>query len=210
MIRIGHRRSGTVPRQPGGHQRGVISIELALVALLLFVMLAGAFDYGQGWRSGLAVNEAARTGARVGSARGTERDADYYALSGAKAALASSGKLEGVQRVVIFQGTGVSSKPPQTCLDATPSGPCHVFTGDGFRDDWESAAYDEATTANGCLEDAVLKNWCPTDRNGVQLSADYVGVHIVYRHEYFFPVLGDGTDVARTAVMRIEPKIEDH
>lgn len=47
----------------------------------------------------MAVNEAARTGARTGSGVGPDRLADYYALSGAKSALESSGKLDRVQRV---------------------------------------------------------------------------------------------------------------
>ena len=59
------------------------------------------------------------------------------------------------------------------------------------------------------LNIANPRNFCPTLRvNTPQGSAQYLGVYVRIRHNYLFPILGSGTDVSRTAVMRIEPKAE--
>ncbi len=123
---------------------------------------------------------------------------------GAKAALQSSGKLDKVVRVVIFKADA-TGKVPSACTTGTAP-TCEVLTGDQFRSNWELSTYQDATDASGCLKVAASKNWCPTSRSQVQASADYYGVWIKMRHPYEFPLMGSGTDVARTAVMRVEPE----
>lgn len=190
------------PFRPG--ERGAILVELSFVALFMLTLFAGTYDLGQGWRSGLAVNEASRAAARVGSARGKNLDADYAALAGAKAALQSSGKLDQVVRVVIFKADS-TGKVPTACTTGTAA-TCEVLTGDQFRTNWEQSTYQNATETSGCLKVASSKNWCPASRNQVQATADYYGVWIKIRHPYEFPILGSGTDISRTAVMRVEPE----
>ena len=143
-----------------------------------------------------------RRSCRVGS--GKNRDADYAALSGAKAALKSSGKLNLVERIVVFKATATGKVPP-ACVTGSATG-CEVITGVNFRTNWETSTYTVATDSKGCLVIATSKNWCPTDRVNIQASADYYGVWIKLRHKYEFRLLGTGTDVARTTVMRIEPE----
>lgn len=200
---VGHERRRFRPFRPG--ERGAVVVELAIVSLFLATLFAGTYDLGQAWRSGLAMNEASRTAARVGSARGKSRDADYAALSGAKAALQSSGKLDKVERVVIFKADA-TGKVPSACITGSGTN-CQVITGANFRSSWEASDYTIATTATGCMQMATSKNWCPTTRNTVQSTADYYGVWIKMRHPYEFPILGSGTDIARTAVMRLEPEV---
>lgn len=201
--RPGRERGRVRPFTPG--ERGAVIVELAIVSLFLITLFAGTYDYGQAWRSGLAINEATRTAARVGSARGKARDADYAALSGAKSALLSSGKLDQVERVVIFKANA-DDKVPEVCKTGTSS-LCQVLTGAQFRSNWEASAYTAVTDANGCLTVATSKNWCPTTRVTVQNTADYYGIWIKMRHPFEFPILGSGTDVARTAIMRLEPEV---
>ena len=196
-----------VARRKQSGERGAGIIEFALVALLLLTLSAGAYDYGQAWRTGLTVNEAARTGARVGSAGGTDRAADFNALSGLKASLASSGKLDDVVRVVVFRSDEPDGRVPEPCkLGSTNA--CQVIPGDDFSNtNWESDL-TTATLANGCLQIATAQNWCPTTRNNNQNLAEFYGVWVQLRHDFMFPVMGSGTDVERTAVMRLEPKVE--
>ena len=94
-MKLGHHRARPAalgrPARHGvgcGGAAGAALVELAFVALFIATISAGAYDYGMAYREALAVNEAARTGVRTGSALGTNWQADYYALSGAKAALA--------------------------------------------------------------------------------------------------------------------------
>lgn len=185
---------------------GAVLIEFALVAMFLVVLMMGAYDYGQGWRAGLAVNEATRTGARVGSAMGRDRLADYYILSGAKAALDSSGRLGSVERVVIFRATSANGRVPDACKSATTIGTgthCNVMTGDEFRGAFTESNF-HATT--GCfIGPATRQRWCPNARSQVQASADYVGIWITYTHDHHFGFLSESSTVARQTVMRLEP-----
>ncbi len=187
-------------------ERGAVIVELAFVAVFLLVVIAGTFDYGQAWRAGLAINEASRTAARVGSAQGTTRAGDFNALSGAKAALVTNGRLNDVERVVVFRA-GADGKVPTTCKTGSTTA-CQVIKGDDFRTAWESQSVTAATTTEGCLRVAIAPNWCPTTRDNVQVTAEYYGVWIRYRYDHEFSVFGTSTTIERTTIMRLEPKVE--
>lgn len=222
MTRPGHHGPRDMGRRlPAGHrrgrtsERGVAMVELAFVAMLLLLMVAGTFDYGFAWRSGLAANEAARTGARVASGQGTSAGADYYALNGVRASLTASGQINNVKKIVIFRSTTANGRVPTTCLATAPSGACNVLTKAQLQA-LTSASYSivisadptVAPTGTGCLlaGSASLAGWCPNARIKVpQASADYVGVYVELFYKNQFPILGSGTTVTRTAVMRIEP-----
>ncbi|MCU1499355.1 MAG: pilus assembly protein [Acidimicrobiales bacterium] len=197
-------------RRPGtgrADERGGVLVEMALVSIFLLTLFAGTYDYGQAWRTGLAVNEAARTGARVGSAQGPVRQADYYALSGVKAALTSSGKIKDVTRVVVFKSTSADGSVPAACKTSSTTA-CQVITGAAFRTAWEKQPMATATTASGCLAIASSQNWCPTTRDNAQATSEWYGIWIQVRQNFEFVVFGSGTDVLRTAVMRIEPRVD--
>lgn len=207
-------RRHVIPARPAGerpvarprrrNQRGAALVEMALVALLLCTLSAGAFDYGMAWRAALATNEAARTAARTGSALGPNPQADWYALSGARAALKNSKQLNNVTKVVIFKSATADGAPPAECLTATSSSqPCTMINGSQFQG--MTASSFHATT--GCFTVASIKNWCPSSRNNVQLSADYYGIWIQVRYGHTFRILTSQTLIARDAVMRLEPTV---
>jgi hypothetical protein len=183
--------------------------------MLLCLLVAGVFDYGFAWRSGLAANEAARTGARVGSGQAVSRGADYYALNGLRASLVSSGEADRLVKVVIFKSSSANGKIPTSCTNATPSGTCNVLTKDQLMN-LSASSFDltisdnpaVAPTGSGCLKSgkALLAGWCPNVRsNSQETGADYYGVYVELRYKNQFPILGSGTTVRRTAVMRLEP-----
>jgi Flp pilus assembly protein TadG len=183
-------------------QRGAALVEFAMVALFLATISAGAFDYGMAWRVGLATNESARTGARVGSALGTNYLADWYALSGARAAIQNSGRLQDVQRVVIYRSDTVTGEVPAACTTATSTTEkCNILTGAQFR----SMTLSNINTTTGCITNATVANWCPSSRNNVQLTAEYYGVWIQTYYRNQFRLIAPGTTVNRDAVMRLEP-----
>ena len=83
MSTVRHRPSdGDLRGRGGWRERGAALIEFAFVCMLLVTLVAGAWDYGRGWRAGLSATEAARTGARVGSGQGKFIQADFAALTG--------------------------------------------------------------------------------------------------------------------------------
>jgi len=198
-VRLSHRPRFVPGRR--GHERGAVLVEFACVAIFLITLLAGAFDFGMAWRAGLAVTEAARAGARVGSSSGNNLAADRELLLSAQAALSSSGMLEDVQRVVVFNASNISAVPPACKIGTGTGQSCDALTGDQFSDLTGSSAYD----ANGCIVDSARKGFCPKIRNNVQLTAHYVGIWIQVQYHYQFGLLGSVKTIERTAIMRIEP-----
>lgn len=188
------------PRTRG--ERGAALVEFALVALFILSLIAGTYDLGQGWRASLAVNEAARTGARTASAMGTQPLADYYALSGARAALGNSNLLAHVERVVIYRSATANGEVPAQCKTAsTTSQPCNILTGAQFRTFTQTGF----NTTTGCFTAATVRNWCPSSRNNVQQTAQYFGIWIQVRKPKQFRFMGSHLTVSRDAVMRLEP-----
>lgn len=190
-------------------ESGAAVVEFALVGLFLFVLVGAAFDYGMAWRTGLGINEASRTGARVGSAMGDQPSTDYYILSGAKSALESSGKLDGVERVVIFRSAVADGTIPAVCKTATStSQECVIVDGATFQGEWSLSDFNSGAGEDGCFNLALSANWCPGDRESAQLDADYLGVWIRYRQDHFFPISGDRVMIERQSIMRLEPRVE--
>ncbi len=178
-----------------------------MVALLLVTLAAGAFDYGMGWRTGLAVTEAARSGARVGSSQGPNLNADFSLLSSVKAALASSNQIGKVDRVVIYRSATADGSVPANCkttTNATIPEDCNILKGTQLQS--LPASVTGATDANGCIVASQTKGWCPAERQDVQVQADYIGIWIRVRYDFQFRMLRSSTFVERSAVMRIEPK----
>jgi Flp pilus assembly protein TadG len=180
-------------------------VEFAFVALVIIVMAGGAFDYGMGWRMGLITNEAARAGARTGSSLGNDPLTDWYALSGARASLASGNRLANVQRVVVYASTTANGAVPASCTTGTTtSAQCNVLTGDQFR----ALVQGDFDLTNGCIKSgkATVTNWCSMSRSTVQLNALYYGVWIQTTYDRMFKLPSSTITVNRSAVMRIEPQ----
>ncbi len=196
-MRLGHHRTG---RGATRRDRGAVLVEMSFVAVVLIALLGAAFDFGMSWRAGLGVIEAARTGARVGSSQGNDIDADRALLTGMYSALASSGQLAKVDRVVLFKSTTTDGQVSAACINGT-SGSCNTFTGDQFR----AITSTSAISSTGCVTNSVRRGYCPTTRNQVQLTADYIGVWVRVKYDPLFPSIRP-MDIERTAVMRLEPK----
>ena len=187
-------------------QVGAALVEFAIVSMFLVLVAAGAFDYGMAWRVGLATNEAARTAARTGSGLGDNPLADWYAVSGAQAALKNSGRLQDVQRVIIYRADTATGAVPTACTTATSTTEkCIIFTGAQFR----ALTQASFSTTTGCPtgSKALVANWCPSSRNAVQLTAESYGVWIQTRYIPQFKMLGSSITVSREAVMRLEPEV---
>jgi hypothetical protein len=214
MIPAAARRRAERHRQDRG-ESGAGLVEFALVAMILLVLVASTFDYGFAWRAGLAANEGARSGARVGSSQSLSRGADYYALNSVRATLIASGAIDQVEKVVIFKSTTSNGRVPASCLLASPSGTCNVLTGAQLKaltlssyNLTISADPNVAPTGTGCLNSnaAMRVGWCPNARsNNQDTGADYYGLYVELKYPRKFQFPGSSIKVTRTAVMRLEP-----
>ena len=186
------RSLATIPRGrhavAGEVRSGAVIVELAIVSIFLLSLFAGTYDFGQAWRTGLAANEAARTGARVGSAHGPERDADFYG-----ALRASSGA--GVERSARRGRAG--RRLPVDTDNGRVAGACKTgslgLPGHHRRrlPDQLGGDLTSATITTGCLTIASPASWCPTTRDNVSPRPSHYGVWIKLRHDYEFPLLGE-------------------
>jgi len=212
--RLAHHPAATFAS--GGRRRsqhGIVFVELAFVGMFLTIFVAGVFDFGFAWRSGLAMTEATRAAARVGSSQGDSPGADYFAMTSMQASLVAASKMDDVQQVVIFPASTADGKVPTTCTTTSPTGVCNVLNGAQLKalnaNSFVTGTTDDPATGTGCLRGgsySMRAQWCPTSRSNVQASADYMGVWIKYRHRYLFPVMGSYKDITRTTVMRLEPE----
>lgn len=212
---VAHRRRRLVAAAHDRRQRGAGLVEFAFISMILVVLVASTFDYGFAWRAGLAVNESARAGARVGSGQAVSPGADYYALNSLRSSLISSGVVDQVTKVVIFKSTTTDGRVPSTCLTASPTGTCNVLTGAQLQA-LTASSYDLTISADpavkptgtGCLKTsaATRVGWCPNARSNSQdTGADYYGVYIEASYPRKFTAFGSSISITRTAVMRLEP-----
>lgn len=204
---LGHRRRRPAPATlvERARERGAALVEFAIIAMFIVVLIGGAFDYGMAWRVGLVTNEAARTGARVGSGMDNNALADWYAISGAKAALTNSGRVNDVQRFVIYRSDTADGAIPTECKTATTtSQKCNIMTGAQFR----AITQANFNTTTGCATTNMTTwQWCSASRNNVQLTAEYYGIWLSVRYNPSFKMAGNGVTVERDAVMRLEPDV---
>lgn len=206
---LGHhasRSSLSPPMRECDRERGAALVEFAMIAMFLLFILGSAYDYGMTWRVTLIANEAARAGARTGSSLDQQPLADWYALTNARASLSAGNQLQNVQRVVIYKSTTVDGSVPSICATATSTTlDCNVLSGAQFR----ALAQADFNATTGCINTAkaIAANWCPNQRNNVQLSADYYGFWVQTRYNNQFKVTGAGMNVNRSAVMRLEPDV---
>jgi Flp pilus assembly protein TadG len=184
---------------------GVVLVEFALVVNMLLGMGLGIYEFGFAWRSSAAVTSGARSAARTGSSLATDDSADYQSLSSIRSDLEASGLLDNLLLVVVYKSTTADGAVPASCTtNASTSALCDIYTGSQVRSMLDS----DFDTTTGCLTTGmIVANYCPNVRNSIMATADYLGVWVKVRHDYQTGLFGNGIDIKRSAVMRIEPRI---
>lgn len=165
-------------------EKGIATMEMALVFPILLMLAVGAAEIGFAMVDWLAVSNATREGARVGSAAGDSSVADVSILAAVDEALTS---LDGstVSKVEVFKADIDGS-----ALDAVNLLNEYVPDGSGG---W--------LCANNCP-------WTPASRNVSASSLDRLAVRISFTHNWVTGLmpLGPGTWSDDT-VMRLEPAV---
>jgi hypothetical protein len=174
---------------------------------VLILIVAGIFEFGLAFRDSMTLSNALRSGARVGSNAGREREADYTILKSVEAAMAEVPTAR-ILRVIVYKANTAASDVPSACESITGSGgvvgSCNVYTGADLA---RPLADFSGTTS--CGASAPDRYWCPTSRQNQQaLGADYIGVWMQVQYTYvtnMFP--GDGITIEDRAIMRLEPRL---
>jgi TadE-like protein len=193
--------------QHGNRQRGAAMVEFVLIAPVLVLITAAIFEFGLAFRDSMTLSNALRSGARVGSNAGRERQADYTILKSVEAAMTEFPTAQ-VERVIVYKAATTNSEPPANCLAITGSGgitgSCNVYQGS----DMARPLSDFGGTTS-CSGTAPDRYWCPITRQNQQaLGADYLGVWMQIRYQYVTKVFpGTGITIRDHAVMRLEPRL---
>lgn len=195
-------------------ERGVALVEMAIVAPLLGLLMAGIFEFGMAWRNELSVSAATRSSARVASNLGTSISADKEAVYSLQAGVESINNAELVA-VMIFPATSTGGVPAN-CFnfsgDPVGTGSCNYYSKQDLDDLASNPSYYEpvlfGSSGNSCTVGTRHARFCPSsrvDRQGSGLTA--VGVWVQVQQGWqtgIFP--GDGLTIVDKTIMRIEPR----
>ena len=188
------------PRQ-AHRERGAALLEFALVLPILIMLVFGAIEYGMFFKDYLTVSNTSRAAARVGSAAGSDADADYQILQAVKAAAAAlPGGANSIQQITIYKSTAAGGDPTTGCQTASSAADkCNTYT---------ASAFAQPATSFGCGAGSIDSAWCPTTRVDSQaLGPDYLGVWVKTTHTFMTKLFGPSRTITDHVVMRIEPKI---
>jgi hypothetical protein len=183
-------------------QRGAVTIELAIVAPLLVLLLIGSIEVGSVLRSGMTASSAARAGVRVGASGAVGRLADHEILQSVRAGLGEVAAAD-IEAVIVYRADG-NGAMAAGCLTASVPGQCNRYTA---ADLTRPATDFGGSTA--CSSSAPDRFWCPLARQRQQAvhgGPDWLGVHVRFRHHSLFGTYFADRSVSDRAVMQLEPE----
>lgn len=149
-------------------QRGVAALEMALVLPLLLMIALGAFEYGMLFREWLSVTTATREGARVAATAGDHSNADCLILEATAGALKAL-DTSSIKEVWIYESNEDGHVPPAAASQV-------------YRPPKEDDVDLVACETNSW----VLEHdgWNPDERDNDGPERDWVGVRVVFRHNW--------------------------
>jgi Flp pilus assembly protein TadG len=181
-------------RRRRGRSRGQALVEFALIAPLFVLTFFGAIEMSLIIASLGAYNFAVRDAARVGSILGrTDPYVDFKILKTISAHVSGLVMAKATE-IDIYRAASDGS-----CLNAQ-SGPA------------TSVSVDDPTCAKGVYDNTgtlVSGGWAVDSRDDALVSADYVGVRIVFNYTFitgFVGTIGTSLTLSSTSAQRIEPQ----
>jgi len=172
--------------------RGASLVEVGIVLPVLILLAIGLSEIGFLVIDYITVSNAARAGARTGSAAANDPMADDFVLNVVEEAVCNL-RFSDIETVTIFKAPADGSVP------TLPNLTVNVYRNGGTLQCGNAGA-------NGFVADTNCCNWKPIDRDRIPPDFDTIGVQIVFRHSsvtglFPFPTV----DWTETAVMQIEP-----
>lgn len=194
-------------RRRADGERGALMVEMAIVAPLLALVIAGVLEFGLAWRDNLTVANAGRAGVRTVSRGGDDRLADYETLQSVRGALNSidPGLID---YLVIYESTTADGGPSPTCAagstSTVPGERCNVYSAS----DLSTLVPADFTGTTDCST-APDRFFCPvTDREtDFDIGPGYVGVHLSVNRDFITGAFPGSITITDHSVMRLEPVI---
>lgn len=200
---------GSIQRRLASHRaarsrgdRGAAMVEMALIAPLLALIVAGIVEFGTLWRDDLTVTSATRSAARVISNAGDAERADLQGILSLRAALAS---IDGatVEGMLVYDASAADGQPDSSCFDG--NGDPRSST--NWCNYYSAAQVASLTAADFSACTGPDASFCPTSRSTNQAAGvTQVGVWLRVRRAYFTGIFpGDGIEITDFTVMNLEP-----
>ena len=184
--------------------RGAVTVEMAIVAPFLLVLLFGIAEFGLAWTSGNRLEGAVSTAARTGSVSGSLAEADNHILMSLRASLDADLRAN-VERVIVFRSDRNGSMN-SACRTTTPG----TGVSSGFRCNVYSRTQLETAGPTSTLPNGF---WPPTGRQDhladTPAGPDYIGVTVITRHDDVSGTFWrNGFRLERTSIYRIQPDLD--
>lgn len=158
---------------------------------LLVVLFFGVLEFGLLFRNSHTINNASRSGARVGSA--LPRAADYQNAVAEAVAASIRGNLPSgsVERLVIYKADATTGEPVDGTF--TSCSTCWKYDWDGPTETWVLAD--------------LIAQWPAADQSacGSLADTDYVGVYVEGSYSWATGLFGADKTLTEKTVMRLEP-----
>lgn len=198
-----------MPRLREFDDSGAALVEAALVTLPFMFLLFAIMEFGIAYRDYLTVSQAAADGAREVSIGARDGLADRSAVQSVVDVMEAADPAS-IDRIVIYHPAAPTDSITASCAAGTPSAgtglddinACNVYTPSQLAADVRQWDCDDPTYG----ATAFSRPWCPQDRDDANITADYVGVYVVYDHTYITGLFGDSVELTATSVIRIEPQ----
>ncbi len=172
-------------------ERGTAAIETALILMVLLMLALGAYEWGTGFIDRIAMASAVREGARVGSAAGTNPNADCRIIEAAAGSLNAVAGNEVVELWIY-----------KSDADGTVT---------GNRQRYRPAVSGDNPVGLRCSGNwfAQAESWAPAARVATGSARDWLGVKVQVRHAWKTGFLWWNGTVSweEDAVFRIEPQV---
>jgi hypothetical protein len=167
-----------------------VSVEAALIMPLVLLLTFGIVEFGTYWNTGHTVNEAARSGARLGATKA--RELGYADDMVAVITERLSGiNTDAIQYLTIYKADPVTGDPV--------TGDVLTCTEDCYRYSWNIT--EDEFVADGTAEwPALEQSACGTTGHN-----DYVGVYLEADWTSPSGIFGDSRTVSETSIVRLEP-----
>lgn len=174
-------------------------VEAAIVTPLLFVLIFSIIEFSLYTKDKLTAANAARLGARAGSAQGNAPLADWDVIQNVVKGSTAWGKID---KIIVFKGTaGPNSTVPAACTTAASgiAGSCNIYTTTDFS--LTSAQFTATTYAKD--------DFWPASSRITSLAStagpDYLGVWVSGTHPTIVKSILNDRIITEQQVMRLEP-----
>ena len=168
-------------------ERGAVIVEFALILPLLVILTFGLIEFSSAYHVRSATADAARAGARVGSAQATNPAFETSVVQAVNAALSSTPADE-PQELWIYKANNAGYPGSGTGFSSC-SGNCIKYS-------WSKGAR-AFTGSSG--------SWAATSHQVCKQPYDEIGVYIKVDHPFITKLFGSSVTLTDHAVFRFEP-----